>query len=330
MCRRWFSSAGRRAALVGGCCLVMAAMLVALPVASVSYAQKNKEPANKNAKAAKNKEADRQFADRMAATDEQPAPQGQPAIPPGMVTAEPPNLFVLWWEGGPIMYPITAMSFIVVLFACERYLGLRRGKVIPRKLTRELAELAARPGGLDPRQAFQLCKQYPSTAANVLNAVLQKVGRPHLEVERAMTDASEREASKLWKNVRPITLATTIAPLLGLLGTVEGIILCFFTTSHLPPGANKTQYLAAGIYMALVSTFGGLAVAIPSAILSHYFEGRIQSRFRQIDDLLLSIMPQLERFEGKVRISRGSSDHGEASSRSGGESQPKRQPVPGS
>ena len=125
-------------------------------------------------------------------------------------------------------------------------------------------------------------------------------------------------------------MATTIAPLLGLLGTVEGIILCFFTTSHLPPGANKTQYLAAGIYMALVSTFGGLAVAIPAAMLAHYFEGRIQARFRQIDDLLLSIMPQLERFEGKVRISRGSSDHGESSPRASGESQPKRQPVPGS
>ena len=335
MCRRWFSSAGRRAALVGSCCCLMAAMLVALPAASVSYAQKRKEPekkepAKKNARPAKNDEAERQFADRMAAADEQPAPQGQPAVPPGMETAEPPNLFVLWWEGGPIMYPITAMSFLVVLFACERFLGLRRGKVIPRKLTRELAAMAARPGGLDPRQAFQLCKQYPSTAANVLNAVLLKVGRPHLEVERAMSDASEREAAKLWKNVRPITLATTIAPLLGLLGTVEGIILCFFTTSHLPPGANKTQYLAAGIYMALVSTFGGLAVAIPSAMLAHYFEGRIQSRFRQIDDLLLSILPQLERFEGKVRISRGSADHGEPSPRSGGESQPKRQPVPGS
>src|SRR5262249_18880726 len=118
-------------------------------------------------------------------------------------------------------------------------------------------------------------------------------------------------------------------PLLGLLGTVEGIILCFFTTAHLPPGANKTQYLAAGIYMALVSTFGGLAVAIPSAMLAHYFEGRIQARFRQIDDLLLHVMPHLERLEGKVRIARGSADHGE-SSRSSSESSSKRQPVPGS
>jgi biopolymer transport protein ExbB len=336
MSRRWFSFPVRRAALVGGCCCLLAALLVALPTAGVSYAQKKKEPekrepAKNNAKPTKAEEADRQFADRMAAgEDRQPGPQAAPAVPPGTVAAEPPNLFVLWWEGGPIMYPITAMSFLVVLFACERFLGLRRGKVIPRKLVRDLNELSARPGGLDPRQAFQICKQYPSTAANILNAVLVKVGRPHLEVERAMSDASEREAAKLWKNVRPITLATTITPLLGLLGTVEGIILCFFTTSHLPPGANKTQYLAAGIYMALVSTFGGLAVAIPASILAHYFEGRIQARFRQVDDLMLSLMPQLERFEGKVRISRGSSEHGESSTRSGGENPSKRQPVPGS
>ena len=145
-----------------------------------------------------------------------------------------------------------------------------------------------------------------------------------------MTDASEREAAKLWKNVRPITLATSIAPLVGLLGTVEGIIICFHRTATMAPGVNKSQELAGGIYEALVSTFGGLLVAIPAAVLAHYFKGKIQARFRQIDELVLGVLPQLERFEGKVRIARGSSDHGESSSRSSGETSPKRQPVPGS
>lgn len=276
-------------------------------------------------------EADRELKRRLAAGETQPAEQEKLAtVPPGVNADEAPNLFRLWWEGGPIMYPITALSFIVALFAFERSLGLRRRRVIPRRLVRGLNELGSRPGGFDPREALRLCKQYPSTASNVVSAVLTRIGRPMHELDRAMTDASEREAARLWKNVRPITLSTTIAPLLGLLGTVEGIILCFFTTAHLPPGANKTQYLAAGIYMALVSTFGGLAVAIPSAVLAHFFEGRIQARFRQIDDLVLNLMPQLERFEGKVRVVRGAADHAEAPPPAAAGAAAKRQPVTGS
>jgi biopolymer transport protein ExbB len=213
------------------------------------------------------------------------------------------NLLELWVQGGVLMIPITFMSVVVVIFACERFLALRRRKVIPPKLVKGLGQLATRPGGLDPRQAYRLCQEYPSAAANVFRAVLLKVGRPHAEVERAETDSSEHEAAKLYKNVRPLNLATTVTPLLGLLGTVQGMIMCFFQTANLPAHANKTQTLANGIYIALVTTFGGLVVAIPSALLAHYFEGRIQTLFREIHELLSGLMPQLERYEGKLRVS---------------------------
>ena len=64
------------------------------------------------------------------------------------------------------------------------------------------------------------------------------------------------------------------------------------------------MFLAEGIYVALVTTLGGLAVAIPAAIFSHYFEGRIQSLFYQIDELLFNLMPQIERFEGRLRMNK--------------------------
>ena len=77
----------------------------------------------------------------------------------------------------------------------------------------------------------------------------------------------------------------------------------FFHTANLPTGANKAEFLANGIYVALVTTFAGLAVAIPAAVLAHWFEGRIQSLFRELDETLLGLMPQLERFEGRLRVS---------------------------
>ena len=162
-------------------------------------------------------------------------------------------------------------------------------------------QLVAKPGALDLRQAYALCQQSKSAAANVVRAVLMKAGRPLAELEHTLAETSEREAAKLYKNVRPINLATTVAPLLGLLGTVQGMIECFFITARLPVGADKSENLANGIYIALVTTFGGLVVAIPASVLAHYFEGRIQALFRDIDELVQTLMPPLERFEGKLR-----------------------------
>lgn len=238
----------------------------------------------------------------MQAPDEKTAQDESHNPLPPAAPDQPPNLLELWMMGGPLMIPITLMSFVVVVFAVERGLALRRRKVIPPGLVAALNELASQPGGFDPQRAYEICQQYPSTAANVVRAVLLKVGRPTSELEHAMKDASEREAARLYKNVRPIALAISITPLLGLLGTVQGMIECFYRTANLTASANKTQELANGIYVALVTTFGGLVVAIPAAVIAHYLEGRIQAAFYEIDELLLGLVPRLEAFEGKIRV----------------------------
>lgn len=214
------------------------------------------------------------------------------------------TLLELYFAGGLLMYPITALSFIALLFAVERAFALRRRGILPPQLVEELGLMAAQSGGMDPRRAYRLCQQYPSVTSNVIRAMLLKVGRPHSELEHAAAEASDREATRLYGNVRPISLAVTVAPLLGLLGTVQGMIMAFYDTAYAPVGVNKATHLAEGIYVALITTFGGLTVAIPAAILVHYFEGRIVSLFRHVDELAQSLLPQLERYEGKLRVSR--------------------------
>ena len=206
--------------------------------------------------------------------------------------------------GGVFMYPIYLFSLVVALFGIERIIGLRRAKVIPRRLVEGFGNLAGGQGGFDPRKAYRLCQEYPSTASNVIRAMLLKIGRPHSELETAVAQANEREAAKLYANIRPLNLAATAAPLLGLLGTVQGMIMAFYVTAHLPDGANKGQQLAEGVYVALVTTFAGLVVAIPAVCISHYLEGKIQKLFREIDELVHTLLPQLERYEGKLRVSR--------------------------
>lgn len=238
-----------------------------------------------------------------AAADEPPAPAtGMPDI----------NLLELARQGGPLMWPILLLSIVVVGFTVERLLGLRRRKIIPPALVRELGEQSKRSGGLDPRTAYKLCQEYPSTAAIVIQAVLLKVGRPHAEVEHTLQESTQREANRLYKNVRPIELSISVAPLLGLLGTVQGMIMAFYITAHAGASMNKGELLADGIYVALVTTFAGLSVAIPAAMIAHWFEGRIQTLIADVDDLLMGLLPQWERYEGKLRIRRKGSSEMEA------------------
>lgn len=211
------------------------------------------------------------------------------------------NMLTLLVSGGHLMWPIVATSLLVVTFGVERALALRRRKILPPELVMALGRAAEQPGGFDPRRAYKLCQEFPSTAATVIRAMLLKLGRPHIELERAGAEAEQREAGRLYSNVRWLGLAAAVAPLMGLLGTVWGMINAFFATANLPTGANKAEALAQGIYVALVTTFAGLAVAIPAAVLAHLFEGRIQKLFRELDEMLQGIMPQLERFEGRVK-----------------------------
>ncbi|GIW90811.1 MAG: tolQ-type transporter [Pirellulaceae bacterium] len=212
------------------------------------------------------------------------------------------NLFQLFWQSRGWMVPIVGLSFLAAAVSVERFIQLRRSRVIPEGLLRELGRLGSGNTPFDPREAYRICQKYPSATASVIRAMLLKVGRPHSEVEHAVKEASDREAQRLYNNVRWLNLCAAVAPLFGLMGTVWGMIRAFHDTTQLLPGQNKADYLAEGIYLALVTTLAGLAVAIPSAILSHYFESRIVSLFHQIDELLFNLLPQVERFEGRVRF----------------------------
>jgi biopolymer transport protein ExbB len=240
-----------------------------------------------------------------AALADEPSVQAEEAETP--VPAEPRekiDMLNLLLKGRWLMLPIALMSLMVVAVGAERFLGLRRRKILPRRLISGLTEMAGKPEALDPRKAFQLCRRYPSTAATVIEAMLLKVGRRLTELEAAANQASHREADRLHANVRWLNLAAGVTPLLGLLGTVWGMIQAFFETANLPVEANRAQMLADGIWTALVTTFAGLAVAIPAAILAHLYEGRIKKLFRQLDETLLLLTPRLERYEGRLRLTR--------------------------
>lgn len=258
-------------------------MLLVVVTGPSLFAQEPSSPADSQAEAALTSEPD------VPETDNPEA---------ATASLSPITLLV---KGGWMMVPIALVSVIVIAIGIERTLALRSSRLMPEPLVAELGRLAE-SSVFDPRQAYQQCQRYPSPAGRVIQALLTKVGRPHSEVEKAVGDSCQRETDNLYWNVRTLHLASSVTPLLGLLGTVWGIIQAFFVTANLPDASNKAEALAQGIYIALVTTFAGLMVAIPAAVLAHIFEGKILRSMRDIEGLAGALLPQVERYEGKLRL----------------------------
>jgi biopolymer transport protein ExbB len=205
-------------------------------------------------------------------------------------------------QGGPLMIPIGVLSLLVVTLAVERFFGLRTGNVIPNRLVTDLDNMARRPDSFDPQAALITCHKYPSAASRVIQAMLHRCGRPPADVESAGADAAQREADRLGGPIRWLNLAAAVSPLIGLFGTVWGMIVAFHDLTDMPAGQNKAEALATGIYTALVTTVGGLAVAIPATIFAHWYEGRLLRLMRRIEELAFRVGPGLDRYAGRMRL----------------------------
>lgn len=229
-------------------------------------------------------------------------PAAQEVPPSARSNTKGLNLFDLLRRGGWFMVPLGLLSILVVALTVERFLALREARILPRGLVKELGALSRQEAAFDPREAFRICQSFPSSASRVLRIMLLKAGRPQAEVEHAVAEAAEREATRLQATVSWLTLAAAVAPLIGLLGTVWGMIQAFYDTTQLVAGQNKAEVLAQGIYTALVTTLSGLIIAIPSAVLAHYFDNRIVGWFHKIEELAISLTPMMEQFEGKIRV----------------------------
>ena len=211
------------------------------------------------------------------------APSTAPAPEPeeeaaGTIRRE--NLWKTLSGGGPLMYPILLCSLIAVAFTIERFVSLRRSAVAPRDLATKVLETVEAG---TPAEALELCMKRPSSLARVLASGLELAGRPRDEVVGAMEDTGERELWNLDRFAKPLSVIAGVAPLLGLLGTVWGMILAFDVVAQ--KGAlGDPKALAGGIATALLTTLAGLTVAIPAYVLYHYFRSRSDRLIIEIEE----------------------------------------------
>lgn len=201
----------------------------------------------------------------------------------GTDAIETKNLIGILKDGGLLMIPLGICSLMLVTFVLERAISLRRGRVIPGPFVKRFLH-QLREGDLDPATALNLCEQNRSPVAQVFAAAIRKWGRPSVEVEQAILDAGERAANELRRYLRVLNGISTVSPLLGLLGTVFGMIRSFNTIAS-ASAMGKPELLASGIGEALITTATGLAIAIPALIAYLLFVGRVDQLIMQIDAL---------------------------------------------
>lgn len=242
----------------------------------------------------------------------------QPAMPPDISDAPGPrngqgeetvipteSLLAVFQDGGLLMIPIGFCSFVLLVFVFERVISLRQGRVIPRPFVRRfLSQL--REEQLTRDEALELCEKNKSPVSEVFAAAVRKWGRSSVEVEQAVIDTGERVTNELRRYLRLFNGISTISPLLGLLGTVLGMIRAFNAIVH--SGAmGRPELLAGGISQALLTTAAGLSVAIPALIAYLYFVSRvdrlvisIDSLGQQVVDLISNDSPSTRKSERKA------------------------------
>ena len=173
-------------------------------------------------------------------------------------------------SGGLLVWPILLCSVVSLSIICERFWALRTEKIIPPKLVPQVWSMYKK-NQLDGSKIRMLQTNSPLGAVLAAGLVNRKYGREMMRV--SLEEAGRQVVNELERFLNTLGTIASITPLLGLLGTVVGMIKVFALITS--SGVGDPSVLAGGISEALITTAAGLAVAIPSLMFYRYFEGRV-------------------------------------------------------
>jgi biopolymer transport protein ExbB len=193
--------------------------------------------------------------------------------------------------GGMIGWFIILLSIVSLALAIEHFVTIRRDKIVPPELIDEIEALFEEE---EYQEALELCESEPNFLTNILSAGLPKINAGFDAMEKSMDEVAEEETIKLHQKVGWLSLIGNIAPMLGLFGTVWGMIQAFNEITRL--GAAVTpKDLAGGISTALITTLFGLFVAMPSLFFFFLFRNKVIKASLEItaiaDDLVERFRP---------------------------------------
>ena len=193
------------------------------------------------------------------------------------------------YRGGILMAPILVFSVVALGIFLERLWVLRRSLILPEEQLSQLENLLRKK--MIP-EARTYCQQHPSPLTRILFAGLQQYGNSRYLIKENMEERGKAEALELKKYIGLLHTIASVSPLLGLLGTVSGMIKVFSTISV--EGVGDPASLATGISEALITTAAGLTVAIPTFLGQRYLAGRAERLVHMLEEYatyLLNLLP---------------------------------------
>jgi biopolymer transport protein ExbB len=197
------------------------------------------------------------------------------------------------WEliraGGWVMWPIMAAAALSLAIILERFWTLRRREVAPTGLGNEVRQWAT-ANKLDPQHLDALRQTSP--LGELLAAALEVRHKPREQIKERLEDIGRHVAHEMERFLNTLGTIAGISPLLGLLGTVFGMIRMFL--GILDSGVGDASRLAGGIGEALVSTAAGLCVAIPALMFYRYFRGLVAAYVIEMEKQAIALLAILE------------------------------------
>ncbi|HDQ44052.1 MAG TPA: MotA/TolQ/ExbB proton channel family protein [bacterium] len=195
-------------------------------------------------------------------------------------------------RGGPIMIPLFFISVLALAVVIERALFLRRKHILKPQVVNLVRHIR------EPEEvvrALDALGQNDGPFLNIIRVGLEMRGRSREEIKEALLDQGRREIQNLERGMGILETIAGIAPLLGLLGTVLGMIKVFDVISK--QGLGQTQLLSGGISEALITTVVGLSIAIPTLVAYNYFTHRVENLVLEIEQNSSTLLSKLEPFK---------------------------------
>jgi len=196
-------------------------------------------------------------------------------------------------KGGPVMIPLAILSILGVAVTIEKIISLRQARVVQREILNTIDSVNT---PADIPMAIKICERNNSPFANVIRSGLEEAGEPLPIVRQAMEDTGRREVKRLERYMVLLETVAAASPLLGLLGTVFGMIKVFSVISI--SGVGQAGLLSGGIAQALITTAFGLSIGIPALVAFNLLDTRIETIVVKIDTHAHQLLKQLAMIYG--------------------------------
>jgi len=204
----------------------------------------------------------------------------------------------LMTKGGILMWPILACSVVGLALTIERAIALRRANIDTQEFMQSM-RLVLRQNRI--QEAIQICDETDAPVARIMKAGLLKHRGSKQDIREAIQDAIHLEIPYLERYLSALATCANIAPLLGLLGTVQGMIKCFAQIQNKRGQVNPSD-LAEGIGNALLTTAAGLTVAIPVLVVYNYFVTRVDGMITEMEISSSELVELLTKHRGDSEI----------------------------